>query len=251
MGSSVRRRVQQRRQGTVGGEKVLAQSSRRILVVDDDPGTCALIVDVLTGDGYTVHARLSGERALELLGQERFDLVLADIKMPRVSGLDLLGRIRDRGHDTKVIMMTAYASTESAIQALRKGASDYLVKPFSLADLRSRVSEALPQGAKVDRIPCYLDLCIFLDARRVWVGEREVDLTRQEFDLLACLFERRGRTVTWQELLERVWGLNEPGKESLGTLRSCVRRLRQKLGDDARRPRYIINRWGEGYRLGE
>lgn len=229
----------------------MTRSSKRILVVDDDPDTCALIVDVLTGDGYTVCSRLNGERALEVLRQERFDLVLADIKMPHVSGLDLLGRIRGEGRDIRVILMTAYASTESAIQALRNGASDYLVKPFTLTDLRSRVREALPRGADVDRVPCYLDLCVFLDDRRVWVGEYEVHLTRQEFDLLACLFERRGCTVTWQELIERVWGIHESGKDNLGTLRSCVRRLRQKLGDDARSPRYIINKWGEGYRLGE
>jgi DNA-binding response OmpR family regulator len=238
-------------QSTARGEEDLAQSSKRILVVDDDPDTCAMLVDVLRADGYAVCSCLSGERALELLRQERFDLVLADIKMPRFSGLDLLSRIRDTGHDTKVIIMTAYASTESAIQALRNKASDYLIKPFSLVDLRSCVREALPKGADADRIPCYFDLCIDLDARRVWVGEREVDLTRQEFDLLACLFERRGCTVTWHELLERVWEIHVPGKEMRGTLRSCVRRLRQKLGDDARSPRYIINRWGEGYRLGE
>jgi DNA-binding response OmpR family regulator len=238
-------------QSTARGEEDLTQSPKRILVVDDDPDICSMIVDVLTDEGYTVCSCLSGECALELLRQEQFDLVLADIKMPRVSGLDLLSRIRDSGHDTRVIIMTAYASTQSAIQALRNRASDYLVKPFSLIDLRSCVREALPKGADADRISCYLDLCIVLDARRVWVDEREVDLTRHEFDLLACLFERRGCTVTWQELLERVWGVRQPGKERLGTLRSCVRRLRQKLGDDARSPRYIFNLWGEGYRLGE
>ena len=178
-------------------------------------------------------------------------MVLADIKMPRVSGLDLLGRIRDTSRDTKVILMTAYASIESAVQALRDGASDYLVKPFPLKDLRSRVRQALSEGVGVGQILCYLDLCIAFNARRVWVGEREVELTRQEFDLLAALFERRGCTVTWQDLLERVFGIDEPRKENLGTLRSCIRRLWQKLGDDARRPRYIFNRWGEGYRLGE
>lgn len=233
------------------GEEDLAQSSKRILVVDDDPDTCTMIVDVLTEEGYTVCSCLRGERALELLRQERFDLVLADIRMPGVSGLDLLGRIRDSGHDTGVIIMTAYASTESAIQALRNRASDYLVKPFSLVDLRRRVREALPEGTDADRTLCYLDLCIDLDARRAWVGKQDVDLTRQEFDLLACLFERRGCTVTWQELLRQVWGIRKPQREMRGTLRSCVRRLRQKLGDDARSPRYIVNRWGEGYRLGE
>jgi two-component system KDP operon response regulator KdpE len=238
-------------QSAARGEEDLAQSSKRILVVDDDPDTCAMIVDVLTGEGYTVCSCLRGKRALELLRKERFDLVLADIRMPGVSGLDLLGRIRDSGHGTRVIIMTAYASTESAIQALRNRASDYLVKPFSLVDLRRRVREALPEGTDVDRILCYLDLRIDLDARRAWVGKEDVDLTRQEFDLLACLFQRRGCTVTWQELLLQVWGTRTPEKEMRGALRSCVRRLRQKLGDDAQSPRYIVNRWGEGYRLGE
>lgn len=235
----------------MGGEEDLALSSKRILVVDDDPDTCALVVDVLTADGYTVCSLLSGERALEILRQERFDLILADIKMPRVSGLDLLERVRDADRDSKVILMTAYASVESAIQALRTGAADYLVKPFKLKDLRGCVRQVLSKEIKVGPLLRYLDLSIALNARRVWVGECEVELTRQQFDLLACLFERPGCTVTWTELLERVWGIDEPRKENLSTLRSCVRRLRQKLGDDARRPRYIFNRWGEGYRLGE
>lgn len=229
----------------------MAQSSKRILVIDDDPDTCALVVDILTPVGYTVCSLLSGERALEVLRQERFDLVLADIKMPRVSGLDLLGRVRATGSDTRVVLMTAYGSMESAIQALRRGASDYLIKPFSLEDLRTCVRQVLSKEIEVGPILRYLDLSIALDARRVWVHECEVELTRQQFDLLAYLFERRGCTVTWPELLERVWGIEEPGKENLSTLRSCVRRLRQKLGDDARSPRYIFNRWGEGYRLGE
>jgi two-component system KDP operon response regulator KdpE len=178
-------------------------------------------------------------------------LVLADIRMPRVSGLDLLGRIRATGSDTNVVLMTAYGSMESVIQALRRGASDYLVKPFSIKDLRSCVRQVLSREIEVGPVLRYLDLVIALDARRVWVDECEVELTRQQFDLLACLFERRGCTVTWPELLERVWGIEEPGKENLSTLRSCVRRLRQKLGDDARSPRYIVNRWAAGYRLGE
>jgi DNA-binding response OmpR family regulator len=226
----------------------LAGLPKRVLIVDDDPDTCALIVDVLEQDGHSLKLCLSGEEAREALEHERFDLILADIKMPRITGIDLLLYVRRINLDTKVILMTAYASLDTAIQALRGEAFDYLIKPFSLRDLRQRVQEALDQSGETTL--CYQDLCIDLNARRVWVGEREVRLTRQEFDVLACLFEQRGCTVTWQELLQRVWDYRQPEKANLNTLRSCIRRLRQKLGDDARSPRYIVNRWGEGYRLG-
>lgn len=227
----------------------MAGLSKRVLVVDDDPDTCALIADILEQDGHSLVLCLSGEEARDALEHERFDLILADIKMPRITGMDLLLYVRGMNFDTKVILMTAYASLDTAIQALRGEAFDYLIKPFSLSDLRQRVHQALEED-RGNRL-CYQDLCIDLNARRAWLGEHEVVLTRQEFDLLACLFEQQGRTVTWQELLQRVWDCRQPERANLNTLRSCIRRLRQKLGDDARSPRFIVNLWGEGYRLGE
>jgi DNA-binding response OmpR family regulator len=225
--------------------------SNRILVVDDDLDTCALVVDILSGEGYLIRSCVGGEQALDLLEQERFDLVLADIQMPRISGVDLLQHVREVSRDTKVILMTAYASLDTAIQAVRHDASDYLVKPFTLRELRGRVRNALSVQGPTDRVYQHRDLTINLDARRAWVGDHEVELTRQEFDVLALLFQRKGCTVSWQELLRRVWGEEDPQKENVGILRSCIRRLRQKLGDNARVPKYIYNRWGEGYRLGE
>jgi DNA-binding response OmpR family regulator len=225
--------------------------SNRILVVDDDLDTCALVVDILSGEGYLISSCMGGEQALDLLEEERFDLVLADIQMPRISGVDLLQHVREVSRDTKVILMTAYASLDTAIQAVRHDASDYLVKPFTLRELRGRVRNALSVQGPTDRVYQHRDLTINLDARRAWVGDHEVELTRQEFDVLALLFQRKGCTVSWQELLRRVWGEEDPQKENVGILRSCIRRLRQKLGDNARVPKYIYNRWGEGYRLGE
>lgn len=229
----------------------MLRSSKRILVVDDEPDTCALLTDVLTSDGYSVTSYLSGRKACNALEQEQFDLVLADIKMPNVTGIDLLLHVRKKRIKTRVILITAYASLETAVQALRGEAFDYLIKPFILRELRQRVADALSNDKDVDRELSYLDLRINFDARRVWVGEREVMLTRQEFDVLACLVEWQGCTVSWEELLQRVWGYSEPDRDNMGALRSCIRRLRQKLGDDARSPRYIVNKWGEGYRLGE
>lgn len=227
------------------------RTRRRILVVDDDLDTCALIVDALSGEGYSICSCMGGEQALDLLGHERFDLVVTDIKMPRVTGVDLLQYIREMNHDTSVILMTAYASIDTAIQAVRHDASDYVVKPFSTEELRQRVRDALPDEVGAFPEDQYRDLRIDLDARRVWAGEYEVELTRQEFDVLTWLFRRKGCTVTWQQLLRRVWGYRDPQKEQAKIVRSCIRRLRQKLGDHARDPKYIYTRWGEGYRLGE
>jgi DNA-binding response OmpR family regulator len=228
----------------------LDQSSGRILVVDDDLDTCAFIVDTLSDEGYSICACMGGEQALDLLDHESFDLIMTDIKMPRVTGVDLLQHIRETDQDTSVILMTAYASLDTAIEAVRHHASDYLIKPFSPQDLRQRVRDALPQDAGAYHDDQYRDLRINLDARRVWMGEYEVELTRQEFDVLALLFWRKGCTVTWQELLQQVWGYQDPQKEQAKIVRSCIRRLRKKLRDHARDPKYIYTRWGEGYRLG-
>jgi len=118
------------------------QPPRRLLVVEDDSDTLQLIVEVLEDEGFQVQPCRDGERALKLLEQGMFDLVLADIKMPRMTGTDLLFQIRLLGLDTKVILMTAYASLDTAVQALRGDASDYLIKPFTLKELRGRVRHA-------------------------------------------------------------------------------------------------------------
>ena len=226
------------------------RSSGRILVVDDDLDTCVFVVDALASEGYSICSCMDSEQALDLLGHERFDLVLPDIKMPRVTGVDILQHIRETGRDTSVILMTAYASIDTAIQAVRHDAADYLVKPFSTHDLRQRIRDALPDDVSYPHLYQYRDLCVDLDARRAWVGEYEVELTRQELDVLVLLFQRKGCTVTWQELLRRVWGYREPQKEQAKIVRSCIRRLRKKLGENARDPKYIYTWWGEGYRLG-
>jgi DNA-binding response OmpR family regulator len=224
---------------------------KRILVVDDDADTCALIADILEDEGYWVRPCRSAERALEILKQEHFDLILSDIRMPRVTGIDLLLQVRRMNLPTDVILITAYASLETAIQALRGEAFDYLIKPFSLAELRETVHRALTEGRDRPRpqaVLQYRDLAVDVKGRRVWMRDAPVELTRLEFNLLAYLIQRLGSTVSSQELLDRVWDEDD---RSLETLRSCVRRLRRRLGDDGQEPEYIKNVWGVGYQLGE
>lgn len=227
------------------------ESLKRILVVDDDADTCALIADILEDEGYRVHPCLSGERALEILKQEPFDLILSDIRMPRVTGIDLLLQVRRMKLTCDVILVTAYASLETAIQALRGEAFDYLIKPFSLADLRETVRRALTMGKErthSQAVLQYKDLAVDIKGHRVWLRDQPIELSRLEFNLLAYLMQRMGSTVSAQELLERVW---EEDVRSVETLRTCVRRLRRQLGDGGQDPEYVKNVWGVGYQLGE
>lgn len=227
-------------------------SSKRILVVDDDPDTCALIVDILQEDGYQAVFCLNGEQALEALRRQRYDLVLADIKMPRISGIDLLLYVRRMALETEVILMTAYASVKTAVQALRGEAFDYLIKPFSLDEFRQCVYQALirrPHAQRPHTVMHCMDLSIDLNARRIWKNDQELDLPRLEFDLLAYLFRHQGRTVTVQELLQQVWGEGEPIERSEKTVKAAIGRLRKKIGDNSKNPHYIKNVWGVGYKL--
>ena len=224
------------------------------MVVDDDADTRALVKDILHEDGYEVCTSLNGSQALEILGQEEFDVVLTDIKMPGITGMDVLLYVRRMNLNAEVILMTAYASVETAVQALRGEAFDYLAKPFSLQELRQTVRTAArtrPPATRRRAVMHYRELSIDQKARRVWIGRREARLTRLEFDALAYLFVHQGGAVSRQALLQDVWGCNEPQERSDDTVKSCISRLRKKLGDDAQEPTYIRNVWGVGYQLGE
>lgn len=230
----------------------MISSNRQILIVDDDPDTCALIADILEDEGYRVQTCLSGESAIAALKQQPFRLVLSDIKMPGVTGIDLLLYVRRMELDTEVILMTAFASLQTAIIAVRGEAFDYLVKPFSLNDLRQRVREALdrqPGKQRTTGVVHQRDLTVDLNSRRVWRGDDEITLTRREFDVLSYLLLQKGRVVPWEELIMKLWD-DEPDERTASTLRSCIRRLRHKLGDNANEPRYIDNVWGVGYTAG-
>jgi two-component system response regulator VanR len=227
-----------------------SSTRKRVLVVDDEPDTRVLIWDILSEEGYEVHLCSGGEQALERLERRSFDLILADIKMPGMDGMELLTRARAKAPNTRVIMMTAYASIDTAIQAIREQAFDYLVKPFDLDDFRQRVSRAL-DSKNLSAVMHYRDLTIDRQARWVWVADRKVSLTRLEFNTLAYLFEHAGYAVSTEDLLQDVWECEDTEERSVATVKSCVSRLRKKIGDDANDPRYIFNVWGVGYRLGE
>jgi DNA-binding response OmpR family regulator len=228
----------------------LGGSTKRILVVDDEPDTRALIWDILSGEGYDVTLCSGGEEALLHFARDRFDLILADIKMPGMSGVQLLTHVRAMASEVRVILITAYASIETAIQAVRGQAFDYLIKPFDLDEFRRTVDHALDGVSHPSVMHCG-DLTIDMQSRWVWVSEHKVGLTRLEFNTLAYLFEHQGRAVSSEDLLREVWQCDGTDDRSVATVKSCISRLRRKLGDDADDPCYIFNVWGVGYRLGE
>lgn len=230
-------------------------TSAQILVVDDDQEICTLISDVLQDDGYAVTTCHTGTEAMRLLRSGEYVLLLADIKLPDIDGMELLRYVRTGELGTQVILMTAYASIETAIQALRDQAFDYVKKPFSLPELRRRASEAVQKGQgdhPLQHDVVHIEhLTIDLSARRVWVNGSEVRLTRLEFDVLNYLYHQLGCTVSVDELLEEVWLRNGREQRSIDTVRSCIRRLRQKISIDSDSESLIENVWGVGYQLGD
>jgi DNA-binding response OmpR family regulator len=232
----------------------LDQSPKRVLVVDDDADILQLMVNILEDDSFQVQTCIDGKQALKLLEQEAFDLILADIKMPRLTGTDLLFRIRQMGLGTKVIMITAYASLDTAVQALQGQAVDYLIKPFTLKEFRERVYRALqlPVPASRPSKPLeYKGMILHEDTHKVLIDGREVPLTRQEFNVLLYLSRHRGEPVSAEELLRHVWRHEGLEKRSLTAVKSCIFRLRKKIEKDSRHPEYIRNSWGVGYQFGE
>jgi DNA-binding response OmpR family regulator len=222
----------------------------RVLVVDDESDTRALIYEVLADEGYEVHLCASGDEALRALRESRFDLVLADVRMPGMSGMELLVQARAIAPDTQVVIMTAYASPASVRQAWRDEAFDYLFKPFGLDELRDCVNAAVQNRTHLTPL-VFQDLWVDQEAHQVWVGEREVKLSPLEYDTLVFLFLNYGCAVSRRDLLREVWKHPNPDKCKTDTVKNCIARIRTKLGDNAQEPRYILNEWGVGYRLGQ
>ena len=208
----------------------------KILVVDDEPEIREVLVRFLSAPGYVVMAAADGPEALAL--------ALVDISMPGVSGLELLAELKRLSPGMPVVLMTAYPSPETKAAGLEHGDCGYLVKPFTRAEVLAAVELGLREAEAVRGEDVLLDL----QAGRVMRGDEEVCLTRLEFDLLAYLVRNAGRVVGYDELLREVWGYaDDAGSYEL--MRMAVSRLRDKIGENVARPRYIECVRGVGYRL--
>ncbi len=271
-----------------------------VLVVDDEGAIRYSVSKTLQRVGYNVNEAASGEEALEMMRADRYDVILTDIRMPGLTGVELLKRIKDIAPDAIVILMTGYASLGTAVEALRLGAHDYLIKPSSSQDIRQSVARGIERARNLKRRRALLDairsnvseltrsdadvvkalfddndemdeplrieepstesmssnmtlgpLTIYPGRYQIAVGDRPIDLTPTEFDLLLYLAAHRGRVVSCHELVREVRGYTVDEAEAREVIRPHVSNLRRKLKQAGQDADLIVNVRGIGYRLSE
>ena len=228
-----------------------ASEGVRVLVVDDDPQALRYIRDTLSEAGFTPVVTADPEEALLLMEEQRPHLALLDLVLPDADGIDLMKDILHIA-DVPVLFVSKYGKDQIIASAFEEGATDYIVKPFSPTELVARVRAALRRGAdpyRVERSEPYVlgDLTIDYAERQVTMAGRPVVLTTTEYELLAELSVNAGRVLTHDQLLRRVWGRTHSG--DVRVIRTLLRKLRGKLGDDARKPTYIFAERRVGYRM--
>jgi DNA-binding response OmpR family regulator len=223
---------------------------RQVLVVDDEPHIRTVLRGYLEADGFAVAEAADGEAAIRLVRQRPPDLMLLDVKLPGIDGLEALRRVRTFS-DVYVILVTARSEEVDKLVGLAVGADDYVTKPFSPREVAARVKAVLrrdrgPRAAAADVLR-FDGLTIDKDAREVRVDGAEVSLSALEFDVLAALADSPGRVFSRRQLLEQVWGYDFFGDERVVDVH--IRSLRARLGDLAASPRLIATVRGVGYKF--
>ena len=229
----------------------MASDTPPVLLVEDDDGIATPLAAALRGDGHEVVRVATGGDAVRAAADGVAAVVL-DLGLPDMDGVEVCRRLRSVAPGTPVLMLTARTSEADVVVGLDAGADDYVTKPFRLAELLARLRALLrrtaAEGARTGhRVVSAQDVRVDVDARRAWVGERELDLTPKEFDLLALLVSEAGTVVDRERIMRDVWDTNWFG--STKTLDMHVSWLRRKLGDDANDPRYVTTVRGVGLRF--
>jgi DNA-binding response OmpR family regulator len=223
-----------------------------ILLVEDNRAYAETLKSNLERDGYEVTVAATGVAGLDAAKRNTPDLIILDLMLPAMSGFTVLQRLRDEGHTTPVLIMTALGTEEEKLRGFGLGADDYVVKPCGLLEILARVRALLKRASTSPDEPRseiqVEDLTVDFGARLVRRGRTEITLRPKEFDLLAALIRHRGRVVSRAELLREVWGY-AAGTESR-TVETHLAALRERLGDDPQAPRYIVTVRRAGYRLG-
>jgi two-component system alkaline phosphatase synthesis response regulator PhoP len=219
----------------------------KVLVVDDEQSILDLVTSYLRREGYEVHTAMDGPAGLQAALTLQPDLIVLDVMLPGMDGIELLTRLR-RESDVYVIMLTAKSEEMDKIVGLSVGADDYLTKPFSPRELVARVKAALRRlrggtGTEDTSVLAFRHLRLDTGRRQVWVDDEPVELTTTEFDLLKALVEHRGMVLSREQLLQQVWGYDFYGEERVVDVH--IGHIRQKLGDG----RFIVTVRGVGYRF--
>ena len=226
-----------------------------ILVVDDEPEIADLVGVYLRSEGFTVHTCGTAQEALDTLERQSVDLAILDVMLPDKSGFDLCGELR-REHRFPVLMLTAKSSDMDKITGLTIGADDYITKPFNPLELVARVKAQLrrytrynsaQEKAPGSEVIDFNGLVIDRGTHQCTLYEKELNLTPIEFDILWMLCSNRGQVISAERLFETVWG--EKYLDRNNTVMVHIRRLREKMGEPSRDPRFIKTVWGVGYKV--
>ncbi|MHB1134941.1 MAG: response regulator transcription factor [Chloroflexota bacterium] len=222
---------------------------KHILTIDDDASVTKMLKRALVYEGYDVSVAQDGKEGLAVAQVRPPDLVILDVMMPEVDGLEVCRRLRADGSDVPVLMLTARDAVADRVRGLEQGADDYLIKPFALEELLARVKALLRRHQTAENeVLRYADLSLDLGTRLARRGRRQIQLTTTEYALLACFLGSPGRVLTRDILLERVWGYDFQGESNI--LEVYVRYLRAKLEAEGE-PRLIQTVRGAGYALRE
>jgi two-component system, OmpR family, alkaline phosphatase synthesis response regulator PhoP len=228
----------------------------KILIVEDDPHIAELVSMHLTEAGCKITVETDGIAGHDRALRETFDLLLLDINLPKMTGLDICKAVRKHRKYVPVMMMTARSEENDIVTGLEVGADDYITKPFSVKELVARVKAVLRRTqamnadlAKSGKVLQYENLTIDTENRTVILRGSRLDLTPKEYDLLYILAKKPGRSFSRQQLLDAVWGYEFEGLEH--TVNSHINRLRMKVEVDVQNPTYILTTWGVGYRFND
>ena len=223
----------------------------QVLVVDDEKLIVKGIKFSLEQDGMVVTAAYDGEEALKLIQANTFDLVVLDVMLPKMDGLEVCQQVREFSQ-IPIIMVTAKGEDIDKIMGLEYGADDYITKPFNILELKARIKAILRRSVKkVESLEIpkstlkVRELELSYDSRRVFINGKETNLTAKEFDLLELFMENEGKVYSREKLLDTVWGYDYPGDAR--TVDVHVRRLREKIEERPSEPKYIFTKWGVGY----
>ncbi len=220
--------------------------AKKILLVDDEPAIVKGISFSLKQDGYNIDAAYDGEEAIEKFNNNSYDLVILDVMLPKMDGLAVLQRIREKSQ-LPVIMLTAKGEDMDKILGLDYGADDYMTKPFNILELKARVKAIIRRlnGTNDEQVIRFKNMEINLSNRSVTIDDNEVNLTAKEFDLLQLFATNPGKVYSRESLLETVWKYDYLG--DLRTVDVHIRRLREKIEENPSQPSFIYTKWGVGY----
>lgn len=231
---------------------------KKILIIEDDPDIVSLLEIHLKDHEYSLSTAFDGNKGLAMARANRFDLVILDLNLPGMDGLEICRVLRVEQKSTPILMLTARSEEIDKVLGLEMGADDYLTKPFSVREFLARVksilrrTEIVKTSGEESRLKQKLEfgeLTIDLEKRAVSIKEERIDLSPKEFELLSLLASHPGKSFDRSRILSLVWGYDFDGYEH--TVNSHINRLRRKIEPDMNKPSYILTSWGIGYRFNE